>query len=317
MRIDPSQLLTFLAVYEAGGFNRASTTLHKSQPALTRTVHRLEEMTQTQVFARTASGIDLTPEGRMLLTHAQVIRHELKEAEQSLSRLKSGLRTQITIGTAPVHPFNIFVKAIADLLDVQPDIDIKLTTHSEAALLSSLRDGDLSFVVLPMPESNEITGLHIEPIFATRAAIYCKPDHPLAQSAQPNIADLGKAGWILGPPGSMLRDRLDAMFASAGAKQPNVVLEVEDQRLRRILTLECPYLSVFAPHNVIGLVRTGQLVEVAYPFLQAPRPMVALALREGQPMTTAFVQLLRKRYEKSMDAGQNPVERTSAQTGSS
>ena len=301
MRIDPGQLLTFLAVYEAGGFNRASTTLHKSQPALTRTVHRLEDMIQAQVFTRNVNGIDLTPEGRLLLAHARVIRHEIKEAEQGFFRLKSDRRVQLVIGTAPVHPLNIFVKAVADFVEEQPDIDIKLTSQSEVTLLSALHDGDLSFVILPMPAPQQVAELHIEPIFPNQTAIYCRSDHPLAKIDQPTIADLGNASWMLGPPGSALRDRLDELFASEGAKQPNVALEVEDQRLRRILVLQCPYLSVFARHNVVELVRAGLLVEVPYPFIQDPRPVVALALSDNHPMMTAFVKLLRRRYEGSMD----------------
>lgn len=301
MRIDPSQLLTFLAIYEAGGFNRASTTLHKSQPALTRTVHRLEDIIQADVFTRNVNGVDLTPEGRLLLTHARVIRHELKSAELGFRRLKSGQSVQVTIGTAPVHPLNIFVKAVADFIVEHPDLDIKLTTQSEAALLSSLRDGDLSFAILPMSDAQQVAELHVERIFTSRAAIYCRSDHPIAKIDRPTIADLGAASWMLGPPGSMLRDRVDALFSSEGAKPPKVVLEVEDQRLRRILVLKCPYLSVFARYNVVELVRAGLLVEVAFPLVQDLRPMVALSLSDNNPAMTAFVRLLRRQYQGSMD----------------
>jgi DNA-binding transcriptional LysR family regulator len=300
MRIDPGQLLTFLAVHEAGGFNRASSTLHKSQPALTRTVHQLEDMIQARVFTRNVSGVELTPEGRLLLAHARVIRHEIKEAEEGLRRIKAGQRVQISIGTAPVHPLSLFAKALADLVKEQPTLDIKLTVQTESTLLTALREGDLSFVILPMPVPHEISELHVEPIFVDQAAIYCRPDHPLAKVSKPTIADLGSAGWMMGPPGSTLRDRLDALFASEGIKQPDVALEVEDQRLRRSLVLECPYLSVFARHNVVELVRAGQLVEVAYPFVQDNRPVVALSLSDNHPVMTAFARLLRGRYEESM-----------------
>jgi DNA-binding transcriptional LysR family regulator len=305
MRIDPGQLLTFLAVHEAGGFNRASSTLHKSQPALTRTVHQLEDMIEARVFTRNVSGVELTTEGRLLLAHARVIRHEIKEAETGLKRIKAGKRIQVSIGTAPVHPLSLFSKALADLVAEQPNVDIKLTVQTESALLTSLREGDLSFAILPMPLPQEILELHVEPIFTDQAAIFCRPDHPLAENAAPTIAELGAAGWMMGPPGTTLRDRLDGLFASEGVRQPDVALEVEDQRLRRSLVLECPYLSVFARHNVVDLLRAGQLVEVAYPFVQDNRPVVALSLSENHEMMTTFARLLRQRYEESM--GEHPT----------
>ncbi|EQB11810.1 LysR family transcriptional regulator [Sphingobium lactosutens] len=298
-RIDPGQLLTFLAIYEAGGFNRASSTLHKSQPALTRTVHRLEDMSQTKVFTRNVNGVELTTDGKMLLAHARVIRASLKEAERGLARLMEGRPVQIIIGTAPVHPLNIFANAVSDLMAERPEMDVRLLSQSESGLLSSLRDGDINFAVLPMPGPQQVAEFHIQPVFENRVAIFCRPDHPLAQNENPTIDDLSSAGWILGPSGSVLRDRLEALFASEGRQPPDIVLEVEDQRIRRMLLVESPYLSVFARHNVVELVQSKQLVEIPFSFAQAPRPVVALALKENEHMEN-FVRHLRRHYEKSM-----------------
>lgn len=302
MRIDPGPLLTFLAIHEAGGFNRASHTLHKSQPALTRTVHQLEDMIGARVFTRNANGVQITAEGEMLLEYARVVRAEIGKAELGLERIRADNRVALTIGMAPVHPLDIFAMALADLVNERPNLDVKLVVETEAELLSLLREGVLGFAITPMPSPQDIGELQVEPIFTDRAAvsICCRPSHPIARLARPTTAALADAKWIMGPPGSAFRDRLDGLLSKEGFRPARVVLEVDDERARRGFILECDMLSVFSLHNVVDLVHSGQLVEVNYPFGCDDQPLVALSSRENRPIMTAFASYLRQRYQKGL-----------------
>jgi DNA-binding transcriptional LysR family regulator len=280
MRIDPNNLLTFLAVAEAGGFNKAALTLHKSQPALTRTVHQLEELVGASVFNRQANGVVLTPEGEWLLGHARAIRQQLNDAQRGLEDIKENRRVRVTIGTAAVHPLRLFSKAVMEVLAQNPDMDLRILMSSEAALLDLLRQGELSFIIVPMPRPDEVSMMYCETVFLDEAAIFCRPDHPLAGARAPTVADLHQFTWMLGPAGSLQRDRLDTLFASAGLLPAQIGLEVEDLRLRRALIMECLHLSVFSRHHVEELVRAGGLVEVRFPFPQDRRPVVAIELSQ-------------------------------------
>ncbi|MBP0590395.1 LysR family transcriptional regulator [Paraburkholderia sp. LEh10] len=301
MRIDPASLLVFLGVTEAGGFNRASSVIHKSQPALTRTVHQLETAVGVPLFSRHANGIELTPEGELLLGHARAIRHELKRAEESLERMKVKDKVSIRIGTVAVHPLDMFARALADVTRENPNASIAVLIGSEADMIKQLNNGDLSFVVLPMPRSMSMQGMTCVPIFLDEAAIYCQADHPLAHVESPTVFDLQSATWMLGPPGTLLRHRFEMIFLAAGIDPPKIALEIEDVRLRRALMTECNHLSVFAKHHVANLVKSGQLISVPFELPQDRRPIVALQLgssTEGKLMQQ-FVERLRDHYQSA------------------
>lgn len=301
MRIDPGNLLTFLAVAEAGGFNKASAILHKSQPALTRTVHQLEELVGTPVFSRSANGVELTEAGEWLLGYARAIRQQLNEAANGLDSIKHRQRIRVAIGTTAVHPVDLFSRAIAQVLNRNPDIDLKIAVASESALLDHLREGLMSFVIMPMPRPHELSGMHYETVFLDHAAIYCPPDHPVASIKSPDIHDLHQAAWMLGPPETLQRDRLEALFLGEGLSTAKIGLEIEDLRLRRALMTEMPFLTIMARFHVEELVQEGKLVEVNFPLPQDRRPIIALQLNEhghGNLMS-AFVAALREIYGTS------------------
>lgn len=300
MRIDPNNLLTFLAVAEAGGFNRASVVLHKSQPALTRTVRQLEDVIGTPLFSRGAHGVELTAAGDWLVGYARSIRQQLNEAASGLDSIKRHQRPQLTIGTTAAHPLDLFSRATAAMLRQYRDLELRIVVTTESDLLDQLRDGLLNFVIIPMPALHEIEGMHHQKIFLDHAAVYCPPDHPIAAIPTPGVHDLHRAKWMLGPIGTLQRDRLEALFLGEGLSRATIGLEVEDIRLRRAMLTEMPLLSIMARYHVEELVRENRLVEVPFPLPQDRRPIIALQLSEhgyGELMT-AFVDALRMVYER-------------------
>src|SRR5699024_8691609 len=64
--MERTQLVHFVAVVEAGGFNRAARSLHISQPALSKSIKALEVELGAQLFQRTPSGAQVTLVGQGL-----------------------------------------------------------------------------------------------------------------------------------------------------------------------------------------------------------------------------------------------------------
>lgn len=80
------QLRNFICVGEYKSISRAAKVLLISQPALSRTMRALEEELGAQLLARTSHGIELTPQGEILLARGREllaledhIRHELRD----------------------------------------------------------------------------------------------------------------------------------------------------------------------------------------------------------------------------------------------
>ena len=68
--IDTRHLQHFLAVAEAASFRKAARKLYLSQPALTKSIKRLEESLGEKLFDR-ERGVELTPFGRLMHEHSR------------------------------------------------------------------------------------------------------------------------------------------------------------------------------------------------------------------------------------------------------
>ena len=76
-----SRLRHFCVVAERGSIGLAAHHLHITQPALTRSIRKVEEDAGEPLFERTAQGVRLTAVGRTLLPFAQAI---LAEADRAV-----------------------------------------------------------------------------------------------------------------------------------------------------------------------------------------------------------------------------------------
>lgn len=88
-----------MAVVEEGGFNRSTTRLHMTQPAISYQIKLLEADVGTPLFYRLSRGISPTEAGRVLYQHALKIEESVHQAHQALERLSDGVAGEVRIGT--------------------------------------------------------------------------------------------------------------------------------------------------------------------------------------------------------------------------
>src|SRR5689334_24942344 len=74
-RMDLRLLRYFVAVAEERHFGRAAARLHMSQPPLSRAIKQLEAEVGALLFARSTTGVTLTPVGAVLFDEARALLH--------------------------------------------------------------------------------------------------------------------------------------------------------------------------------------------------------------------------------------------------
>ena len=82
--MDPRRVLTFRAVAHQRSFSRAARQLSLSQPSVSNQVAALERELGTRLLERRPGGLRLTPEGEILLQHADAIAERFALADAQL-----------------------------------------------------------------------------------------------------------------------------------------------------------------------------------------------------------------------------------------
>ena len=92
-----SQLEVFLAVAREGRFSRAAEKLHRTQSAVSQTIHKLEGELGESLFDRSSREGVLTDAGRVLHEHAEKLINLRREATESLAELRELQKGKLVI----------------------------------------------------------------------------------------------------------------------------------------------------------------------------------------------------------------------------
>src|SRR5512132_2631497 len=98
LHVSIRQLQVFTTVARLLSFARAAEELHLSPPAVSMQVSDLEHTLGVPVFERTGKRIALTTAGEYFLVHARKLLANLKDAEDTIARLKGVQTGRLSIG---------------------------------------------------------------------------------------------------------------------------------------------------------------------------------------------------------------------------
>ena len=97
--MDLAELQVFLTVASERSFSRAAARLHRTQPAVSQAVRRLEEDLGERLFDRSAKDGKLTEAGRVLRDYAERLQRLSEEAQLSVRELRDLQRGRVLIGS--------------------------------------------------------------------------------------------------------------------------------------------------------------------------------------------------------------------------
>ena len=185
------QLRQLVAVAEWGTVSRAAEQLHLSQPALSRSLQKLEESFQVPLFDRKKNKIALNQNGEMAVAYARQI---LGQAQDMTERVRAFARSQHTIligSCAPVPLWEIPPQAAA----LYPEMTIASEMKSLWELEQGIRDGTYTLAVLPKPMKEE--GVYSFYWGKERLFLSLPSDHSLARRDAVYFKDLAGESMLL------------------------------------------------------------------------------------------------------------------------
>ena len=164
-----SQYRIFYAVAKAGNISRAAKELYISQPAISKSISKLEDSLNTVLFTRNSRGVQLTDEGQVLFEHTRDAFEELAKGEQELKRIREFNMGHIRIGVSNTLCRFIMVKYLKGFIEQYPHIKITIESQPTTQTLSMLEQQRIDIGLVVEQKSaksmNFIPVMDIEDIF--------------------------------------------------------------------------------------------------------------------------------------------------------
>lgn len=164
-----SQYRIFYAVARAGNISKAAKELYISQPAISKSISKLEDSLNTTLFTRNSRGVQLTEEGQVLFEHTQAAFEELNIGEQELKRIREFNLGHIRIGVSNTLCRFIMVTYLKGFIEKYPHIKITIESQSTTHTLAMLEQQriDIGLVAEPKLQKNLVflPVMDIEDIF--------------------------------------------------------------------------------------------------------------------------------------------------------
>lgn len=214
--IGARQLVAVLTVAEHRSFVAAAAELRMSQPALTRTIKRIEDVLGVRLFERTTRSVSLTDAGREFAALAQRMTDDLRIAAQAMQERAEQQRGQVIVTCLMSVAHGVLPGAIAAYRRARPGIEIQIRDGIHGSVLEDVKNGAADFGISYLqgiPESLNCTRLgqgHFD-LVAGKASEF-------GGSGGKSIRfdDLRGVPLISLPPESQTRRVLDATAAGRG-----------------------------------------------------------------------------------------------------
>lgn len=224
--MDINQLEVFLAVAQEKSFSRAAESLHRTQPAVSQAIRRLEVELGEPLFDRSSKDGTLTASGRVLLDFAQQMLNLRHHAHSAIRELRDLHRGKLALG-ANEYTVMSLLPLIPIFRARHPHIKVEVKRSLASRIPSEIigRDVEIGIVTFK-PNDPSIKSL---PLLTDELALVVAPGHALAAKKVVSVRELGAETFIAHNVPSPYREKVIRTF--------------EKQRTPLNISLEMPTLE--------------------------------------------------------------------------
>jgi DNA-binding transcriptional LysR family regulator len=198
-----TQLEYFRTVARLEHFTKAAEELHISQPALSRTISRLEENVGAQLFERSGNRVKLNSLGEKFLRRVERALRELDDGVLEISDLKSEESGKIAISTSTS---GFLSRPLVAFLTEHPNVHLVHFIQEPAQMIASLRAGETDFAVSFSPVNRE--DVLWTPLLTEEILAFVGENHQLAQRGTVSLTELSGERFIFNSSSFGMRDAI-------------------------------------------------------------------------------------------------------------
>lgn len=289
MPLNYHHLRYFWAVAHDGNLTRTAERLNLSQSALSSQIRQLEDRLGQQLFDRRGRQLHLTEAGRIALDHADTI---FSTGQQLVATLQDGgaRRQALRVGAQATLSRNFQIGFLRPVLG-RADVEVILRSGSPTEVLEGLSTLNLDVALMNREPARDALAPYVthrlaeQPVGLVGTPARLDPARPLADL-------LAEQPVILPTAESTVRAAFDALVARLGLR-PQIVAEVDDMAMMRLLAREDAGLALVPPIVVQEELATGRLVEAReHPRISETFFAVTLERRFPNPLVAELISAM-------------------------
>jgi len=207
--MDLFQLETFMAVAEEKSFSRAAVKLHRTQPAISQVIRKLEVEMDEVLFDRAARDATLTAAGELLREYAERLLNLRGEATTALSELRSLHRGRLNVA-ANEYTCLYLLPVIDVFRRLSPQIHVTVSRSLASRMAEDLLQHKVELgIVSYRPDDPQIRSIVV---YRDDLVFVMHPEHPLAHGKEVSIRELGAENFVAHNVPSPLRQKVMQAF---------------------------------------------------------------------------------------------------------
>ncbi|VVD91904.1 HTH-type transcriptional regulator TsaR [Pandoraea capi] len=281
MSLNLQQLRAFTTIVATGSLGRAATELHLTQPALSRTIKRLETELGAPLFERHSKGMELTAFGHALLPHAMLLAREAEHAREEIDAMRGLAKGTIKVGAVGAIASHVLPLAVDRVLNRWPNLRVEIIEGVWDRLAQGLMRHEIDLALSTVaPDTDDIvaiTDCHWE----DDSYVVAGCDHPLRQRETITLADTLNERWAIPPRGTAPYAHMQGVFAAHGLGLPNIVVETRSVPVLKSMVARCGFLT-WMPEPMYDVEASARVMDtLPIASVRATRTLTAFRRRQG------------------------------------
>ncbi len=297
---------TFVTVATERSFSVAAKKLHRTQPAVSQAIRRLEEELGDRLFDRSVRNGALTEAGRLLLEYATRLLTLAADAEIAVRELQQVRRGRVIIGAneAAVHSLLPYLDRFAK---AHPQALVEVRRVRSRAIAADLLNRSLDFGVLTFQPADR--GLQSLALGGDELVMLAHPSHPLAARRRATIEEVGQQTVIAHNDPSPARERVLRAYERRHTPINIQVALPSLDGIKRAVEMGIG-VAVLPRRCALSEIANGQLVAIKVPGLSTRR-QVRLVYRRGDQShaAEAFLEIVRADGGTRRPTAKSPLRR--------
>ena len=143
------RIFYYVAKYK--NMTQAAAALMSSQPNVTRTIRQLERNLSCILFERTARGVELTEEGRILYSYVSAACEQIEAGEREITARLALDEGSVTIGASEKALHLFLFEKLKSFHSMYPGIRLKITNQTTPQAVRAISTGVVDFSVVTTP----------------------------------------------------------------------------------------------------------------------------------------------------------------------